>query len=97
MKFLDITLGNVITILTIVGSGLLLWARQKFVVENLMDRMAKAETELDSLTKVGIMTALNQHERRLVGLESAVADLAKISVAIEYIKDEVHRLQRNNS
>jgi hypothetical protein len=95
-SFWDISLGNVLTI--VVGIISLAVAFQKLrgdiqvnnvELNDLSKRVSNGEEEMKQLSKMGVLTSISQHERRLMNLELMMTDIATLKTDIVWIKENM--------
>lgn len=55
-------------------------------ISEMSKRQDSLQHESDELTKMGILTTISQHERRISNMESAVSDLSGMRTDISWIK-----------
>ena len=88
-SFWQINLGNVMTILCGVVSIVVVWQKMRDKVEEITGRQTKTEQEVGELTRMGIITTLNQHERRITMLETLAVEVSAIKADLGWIKDRL--------
>lgn len=102
-SFWQITLGNILTITGGVVTLAALWwrtaqdaQRMKDKVETLVLRQTRSEAELEQIAKMGLITIINQHERRLSDAERALSDVHEMRTDIRWIKQELEKRSAHN-
>ena len=88
-EFWQISIGNILTILGGIFTVVVMWQKIRDKVDELLTRQAKTESEVAELTRMGIMTTLNQHERRLTMIETLSVDVSGMKSDIAWIKDRL--------
>jgi hypothetical protein len=90
-SFWDFNIGHVFTI----GMGLLsiviMWTKLTDRVDSISGRLSRNESEMDTITRMGLMTTVQQHERRINEIESAIKDVTSIKADLTWIKDRLMR------
>ena len=99
--FWNFTIGNVLTIVGGMVTLAALWwrtaqkeQRQDDRVDTLADRLNKSEEELSQMTRVGLLTTISQHERRLATCEEALGDISEMKTDIRWIKEKLNHGDR---
>jgi hypothetical protein len=90
-NFWEFNLGHLLTIFGGVISIAVVWQKLRDQVEDVSTRIHKQENELDEITRMGLLTTINQHERRIGGIEDAVRDIGAIQTDIRWIKERLNR------
>jgi hypothetical protein len=90
-NFWEFNLGHLLTIFGGVISIAVVWQKLRDQVEDVSGRIRKQENELDEITRMGLLTTINQHERRIGGIEDAVRDIGAIQTDIRWIKERLNR------
>lgn len=85
--FFSVTAGNLASIAVFVLGAAMVWQKMKDAIENLGSRIGSQESEMRELTKMGVLTLIQQHERRLKTLEDTVLAIAEIRTDVRWIKD----------
>lgn len=93
-EFWQISIGNILTILGGIFTVVVMWQKIRDKVDELLTRQAKTESEVAELTRMGIMTTLNQHERRLAVMETLSVEVSGIKADLAWIKDWLR--EKNN-
>jgi hypothetical protein len=82
-------IGNLMTIIAGVISLVVVFQKLRGDVVELGHRVSNGEEEMKQLTKMGVLTTISQHERRITNLELTLSDIAKLKTDIEWIKDNM--------
>jgi hypothetical protein len=90
-NFWEFNLGHLLTIFGGVVSIAIVWQKLRDQVDDVSTRIHKQENELDEITRMGLLTTINQHERRIGGIEDAVRDIGAIQTDIRWIKERLNR------
>ena len=90
-EFWQISIGNILTILGGIFTVVVMWQKIRDKVDELLARQTKTEAEVAELTRMGIMTTLNQHERRMAMLETLAVDVSGMKADINWIKDRLRQ------
>lgn len=85
-KFLDITLGNVITLCTFAGAFLMGWQRLRDQLSGLQERMEHVESTLQSMSEHGVPAMCSLHAKRLDSFEEKMQAVAAVATDIAWIK-----------
>ena len=89
--FWEFTLGNLITIVIGIISLVVAWQKVRDKVEELAGRVQKQEAEVEQYSKLGVITIVNQHERRLSQIEVLVAEIGAIKTDLVWIKNKLEK------
>lgn len=90
--FMEINLGHVITWAGMVVGGALAWQRNKDRLDQVADDAKCLKTDMAEFTKMGIVTQLGQHERRLNENDINQKALAQIQMDVAVIKSTLSQL-----
>jgi len=90
-SFWEINLGHVLTMGMGLISLVILWTKLTDKVDSLGVRLQRSESDLDAITRMGLMTTVQQHERRLNELESVIKDVTSIKADLTWIKDRLRQ------
>lgn len=91
VNFWHFDIGNVVTVVGGIISIVIVWQKMSDKVENLGERLVKQEQDVDQLAKLGIITTVNQHERRLSQVELMVSDIGSIKTDISWMKSRMEK------
>lgn len=92
MKFEPIfTIGNLITIVGGVIAIVIAWVKLGDRMDNLNKIQEKQEASLEEYAKLGIMTTVVAHDRRISSLEEAMSDVHEMKADIKWIKSAVDK------
>lgn len=88
-NFWDFNIGHVITIGTGIISLVVAWQKVCDKIESMSQRVDKQEQKTDQLTELGLLTLVNQHERRIGTLETVASDIGSMKTDISWIKSSL--------
>jgi hypothetical protein len=99
-NFWQFSFGNVVTLLSGIFATLALWWKvaqrdQKTAddFEALRRAQEAARVELDGMTKIGLLTTVNQHERRLLECERVTSSISALQTDVSWIKNTLANRQ----
>lgn len=87
--FFAINLGQVVSLVVFVVGAFMVWQKMRDKLEALEKDTDRNTRELDQLTKIGLMTTVQQHERRLTDIEHIVEDYRGMQTDIRWIKERI--------
>lgn len=87
-------IGNIFTMIGGIISLAIIYQKLVDKVEVTSKRVDKQEETIDELTRMGLMTTVAQHERRITTLEVAISDLGELKNDIKWIK---HSMKHEDS
>lgn len=85
-KFLDITLGNILTLGACAASVIMGWQKIRDELGSQKDRMAKIEETLENMKAKGVPTICVMHTERLASIEEKLDALAGVATDVSWIK-----------
>ncbi len=93
MKFdWTMSIGNVVTAIMGLISLVVIWVRLGDRVDFVEKGQARQTAALDEMARIGLLTTVNQHERRLTAVEASVQDIHEMKADIRWIKEYFSRL-----
>lgn len=87
--FWQINAGQVFSIIVFFAGAVAVWQKMRDkleVIEKVTDRNTN---DIESMTKLGIITTIQQHERRLANLESTVIDIREMKTDLRWMKERM--------
>lgn len=93
--FWSFNIGHLITMGMGLVSLVIVWQKLRDRVDELHTRITKQEGDLGEMTKMGIMTTVSQHERRITALESVASNISSIQSDIGWIKSWLRERDRD--
>lgn len=94
--FLEITLGNILTLLGMLAAMFIGWQKLRDKVDTMNERIQAHEERLESMTSFGMPETCRLHHNKIEVISEAVATqsrtLASIATDINWIKEKL----RNN-
>jgi hypothetical protein len=97
MKFdMAMNLGNVLTIVGGIVAFITLWLRTSVRVENVEVEQKRQSETLSEIAKIGLLTTVAQHERRLLAMEDSIGDLHEMKNDIRWIKRSMNNAKNDH-
>jgi len=93
----EFTLGNLVTVVAGIVALIAGYVKMGDRVDVAVSRLDKQEKEMDEYSKLSISAMLNQHERRLVAIETAVSNIAAIQADIGWIRMFISKTQADKN
>jgi hypothetical protein len=87
VKFLDITLGNIITLSTLAGAFLMGWQRLRDQIQTLEKRMENVEAAIQSISEHGVPSMCLMHASRMDAFEKKMEIVSSMATDVEWIKN----------
>ena len=91
-SFMEVTLGNVLTMASMAIGGLIAWGKLSDRVEGIRSRQDEHQRRLDDLANAGMPMVCRLHTERLAKLEEHTQPIQVIANDVAWIK---HTIQRN--
>ena len=94
-EFLKINVGQVVTILVVLGGIVGVWFKMRWQLEGLSEKIRTQETVIREFESKGVILVLGQHEARLVKLEALQLTLGLMQTDIALIKQSLNQSRRD--
>ena len=88
-SFFNLNIGHVITIVGGIISLAIVWQKMRGQLDTLSERLKEQRVETEPFTRMGLVTTIAQHERRIQELELAVKQLGVIETDLRWIKERL--------
>jgi uncharacterized membrane protein YqgA involved in biofilm formation len=94
-EFLKINVGQVVTILVVLGGIVGVWFKMRWQLEALSEKIRTQETVIREFESKGVILVLGQHEARLIKLEALQLTLGLMQTDIALIKQSLNQSRRD--
>lgn len=91
--FWNVNFGHIVLLTSWAGSMVVFWTKMADRIENLqktaLEQNGKIEKHAESLAEfaqTGLLTTINQHERRITSIENCLGDLHEMKADIKWLK-----------
>lgn len=91
--FMEITLGNVLTLGTMAIGGFIAWGKLMDKVDTMKARQDEHQKRLDEFANAGMPMVCRLHTERLESIEEQLRNLPAMSADISWIKHAMERTE----
>lgn len=90
-EFWQINAGQIFSIFVFVAGAIAVWQKMRDKLESLEKITDRNTNDIESMTKLGIITTIQQHERRITQIESSILDLREMKTDLRWLKERMDK------
>ena len=88
--FWQINFGQVVSVIVFTFGAVMVWQKMRDKLDSLEKETDRNTSDIESMTKIGLLTTINQHERRITELEELSRDYREMRTDIRWIKEKLN-------
>lgn len=94
-EFWQINIGQIVSVFAFLVGAVIVWQKMRDKLESLEEKTNRNTNDINEMTKIGIMTTVQQHERRICDLEIVASDYREMKTDIRWIKEKITKESPN--